>query len=152
MQYFKRHYVKDPSLKILDVGSRVLNGKRIGCYKDVFSGWSYLGVDIIDGINVDIVVPDCKFPFEDETFDIVISGQTFEHVETPWLLIVEMARVLKKDGIMCIIAPNSGGEHKFPFDTYRYFPDGFKALAKWGGLEVLQVQMEGEDTYLIAKK
>ena len=77
---------------------------------------------------------------QDESFEVIISGQAFEHIEYPWLIIEEMNRVLKKNGLICIVAPSRGPEHKYPVDCWRYYPDGFRALAKWANLEVLDAK------------
>jgi len=153
MQYFTRKYVKDnKNLKVLDVGSRVINSRKLGSYRDLFKNNNYIGIDIVAGENVDIVTEPYKFPFKNEEFDIVVSGSTFEHVEWPWVLIKEMARVLKKDGLCCIVVPWNGDIHRFPVDTYRYFPDAMIALARWSGLNILKADRLNIDSYLIAKK
>ena len=128
MKYFIRKYVKG-NPKVLDVGSRTVNSRRLGSYRDLFK--NYTGIDIEAGENVDIVTKDYMFPFNGGEFDIVISGQVFEHVEWPWVLIEEMARVLKKGGLCCVIAPWNGDIHRIPIDTYRYFPDAMISLAIW---------------------
>lgn len=128
-----------PPVKILDVGSCGVNGT----YKEIFSDkerFDYYGLDLTPGPNVDYVPSD---PYDwqdlpDESFDIIISGQAFEHIEFPWLTILEIKRVLKKGGLICIIAPLRGPEHKYPVDCWRYYPDGFRALARWAGLEVIE--------------
>lgn len=154
MRHFVKRYVRGENLTILDVGSRVLNSRRLGSYRDLFrqESWKYVGIDILGGENVDVVVSDGRFPFRDGEIDVVASGSTFEHVEYPWQLMREIARVMRQGGLCCIVAPFGGGEHRIPFDTYRYFPDGMVALAKWGGLEVVKTAMFHEDTYLVARK
>jgi SAM-dependent methyltransferase len=160
MQKFVQKYVPDKKLKILDLGSRVVAGQEnLGSYRQFFtnSKWKYIGADISAGINVDKVIEDYRFPFKKGAFDIVISGQTIEHIEYPWVWFKEVARVLKTGGLCCIIAPAVIHEHRYPIDTYRYYPDGMRALAKWSGLTVLEakrirVNIKMEDTYLIAKK
>lgn len=147
-------------LRMLDIGSRIVIGQEsLGSYKNlIFAVWEYVGVDTEDGPNVDLVLSNgYVFPFEDESFDIIISGQTIEHVEYPWLWFKEMTRVLKTGGQCCIIAPAKIKEHKFPIDTYRYYPDGMRALAKWSDLTVIDTGLsiankDMDDTYLIAKK
>lgn len=147
-------------LNILDVGSQVLpfQVKRGSYKKFCLPAWKYTGADICPGINVDVVLEDgYKFPFPDNEYDIVISGQALEHMEFPWLWIKEVARVLKPGGLTCLIAPAKIKEHRHPLDCYRYYPDGMVALAKWANLEVVSVRREAfhehmEDTILIAKK
>lgn len=161
MREFVDKYLPDRELKILDLGSRVVAGQtQLGSYHQFCTNkkWHYTGVDVVAGENVDIVMTDgYKFPFADGEFDVILSGQTIEHMEYPWVWFQELARVLKQGGVCCIIAPALFREHRYPIDTYRYYPDGMKALAKWSGLEVLKVARvvageRTEDTYLIAKK
>jgi len=128
-------------IKILDVGSYGVNGT----YKEIFCNtekYLYTGLDVNPGPNVDYVPVDpYRWPeLQDEAFDVIISGQAFEHIEYPWLIVEEMNRVLKKNGLICIVAPSRGPEHKYPVDCWRYYPDGFRALAKWVNLEVLDAK------------
>lgn len=134
MKSFVETYVEGGAGKrVLDVGSFNVNG----CYKELFSntGMDYIGLDIEKGSNVDVVMDDSYHwnSLEDESFDYIISGQAFEHIEYPWLTMREIYKKLKIDGIVCIIAPNGLSEHRFPVDCYRYYSDGMSALAKWGG-------------------
>jgi SAM-dependent methyltransferase len=82
--------------KVLDVGSYNVNGT----YRPIFgSGYSYQGLDISPGPNVDIVANNLyRWPVEDNFYDLVISGQCLEHVEAPWLWIDEVYRVCKPGG------------------------------------------------------
>ncbi|MBA4373180.1 MAG: hypothetical protein C0402_10010 [Thermodesulfovibrio sp.] len=130
---------KNEKIRVLDVGSYGVNGT----YKEIFSDpqkYDYVGLDVNPGPNVDYVPADSySWPeLKDEAFEVIISGQAFEHIEFPWLVIDEMKRTLKKNGLICIVAPSRGPEHKYPVDCWRYYPDGFRALAKWAGLEVLE--------------
>lgn len=143
MKWFVDHYVKKERAKILDVGSYDVNGS----YKRLFDGMNirYVGLDIEAGPNVDVVMesPYSWDNLEDNEFDYIISGQAFEHIEYPWLTIQEIYKKLKPGGVICIIAPSSAPEHKYPYDCYRYYADGFSALAKWAGFTVLDVSVSG---------
>lgn len=101
MQYFVENYLttKTP-ISILDVGSYDVNGS----YKQFFiePHFSYTGLDMEHGSNVDIVP---KYPYnwteiEDNSFDVVISGQALEHIEFFWVTIAEMVRVLRPEGFL----------------------------------------------------
>lgn len=128
-------------LRVLDVGSRDVNGT----YKDIFSNaerYLYTGLDVAPGPNVDYVPAD---PYRwdevpDGLFDIVISGQAFEHIEFPWLTMEQIGLKLKVGGLACIIAPSRGPEHRYPVDCWRIYPDGMRALAKWAKLDVIDVK------------
>jgi SAM-dependent methyltransferase len=125
-------------LTILDIGSYDVNAS----YRPLFNkpAWSYRGVDIAEGPNVDVVLKSVyEFPFAADSTDVVVSGQTFEHVEFFWLTWQEMVRVLKPGGHLILIAPSRGQEHRYPVDCWRFYPDGFRALGKLGHLEVLEV-------------
>ena len=122
---------------ILDVGSYNVNG----CYREIFTqqGIMYEGLDMEAGPNVDIV-PKATYNWEEidnDSYDAVISGQALEHIEFFWLTIGEMVRVTKENGLICIIAPNGFGEHRYPVDCWRFFTDGMVALARYFELEIL---------------
>ena len=74
--------------------------------------------------------------------DLIVSGQVFEHMEYFWLTWREMARVVKPGGLIFLIAPSRGPEHRYPVDCWRYYPDGYRALARYGGFEVLDVHTD----------
>lgn len=72
--------------------------------------------------------------------------------EYPWLTINEIKKKLKKDGIICIIAPNGLGEHRYPVDCWRFYGDGMRALARWCGLEVIETSIGGVPDLYASKK
>ncbi len=141
MKKFTERYLShqnDKKISILDIGSQDVNGT----YKALFAekNWHYCGLDICPGPNVDIVVRDIYHwkEIRSNSFDVVISGQAFEHIEYFWLTMREIARVLKYDGLCCLIAPSSGPEHRYPVDCWRFFPDGLSALARYAHLQVIE--------------
>lgn len=154
MESFIKGYLK-PTKKydILDVGSYNINGS----YKLLFSGhsdWEYKGLDIRTGPNVNLVA---KTPYDwklgKKKYDVIISGQCLEHTEAPWLWIKEMVKYLKKDGLVCIIAPWAWNIHNHPIDCWRVLPDGMRyLLGDWAGLEVLECFTLGNDCIGIARK
>ncbi len=81
-----------------------------------------------------------------ESVDVLVSGQTFEHAEFFWETMLEIARVLKPQGLCCIIAPATGREHRVPLDCWRFFTDGFRALARYARLEVLHSRTHWEES------
>jgi len=148
MKDFIDHYLSghnEDSLNILDVGSQDVNGS----YKPLFNNpkWNYFGCDMVEGKNVDIVLKNVYnwAEIESESYDVIISGQALEHIEYFWITILEIMRTLKEGGLCCIIAPSNGFEHRYPVDCWRYYPDGFRALAKYAGLETLEVYTQWEN-------
>ena len=114
----------------------------------------YVGLDIEPGPNVDVVMNDAynwdNLP--DESFDFAISANAFEHVEYPWLTIKLIYSKLKPGGFVCIHAPLTIPEHRYPVDCYRYFSDGFRALGKWAGFQVINVTVGGVPSLLASKE
>lgn len=133
---------RDRALSVLDVGSAEV-AESAGTYRPLFAQpWRYVGLDTEAGRNVDLVVaePYAWDEIADASFDVVISGQAFEHIAWPWLTMAEIARVLKVHGLAVITAPSAGHVHRFPLDCWRYFPDGLPALAAFAGLHVVEAR------------
>jgi len=144
---FFNQYLKKND-KILDVGSAIVQqaSQNAVSYKSLLPvGFAeYTGLDIEPGNNVDLVVKD---PYkwteiEDNTFDIVMSGSVFEHVEFFWLVFEEMTRVLKPGGYMLLIVPKIHMQHKYPVDCWRFYPDCMIALAKYTGIKCIRADAE----------
>lgn len=167
MKWFRKKYLTgERSLEVLDVGSYDVNG----CYKQIFTecGHKYTGLDMENGPNVDIC-PDSPYiwkEIDEDTYDVVISGQALEHIEFFWATMEEIIRVTKDEGLICVIVPNGFEEHRYPVDCWRFFTDGMVAIARFYKLEILHAHTncapttEDEewysedcaDTMLIARK
>ena len=163
MQWFKNTYLnKNQNLNILDVGSL----DQIGDYnyRSIFNepNWTYTGLDTKAGNNVDIIITDIYnwFEIEDNSYDVIISGQLFEHLEFFWLTMSQIERVLKPGGKVCIIVPSAGHKHGGDrLNCYRFHEDGLKAMAKYVDLEIIHVSVDNRpeakpwlDACLIASK
>jgi len=139
----QKYLANKPTIKIIDIGSYDVNGS----YKPFFSrpNWQYVGVDLVAGPNVDIALTSpYRLPFDSYSVDVIVSGQAFEHIEFFWLTWLEMVRVLKPGGLIFLLAPSRGYEHRHPQDCWRFYPDGYKALADYGGLSLLEVTTDWE--------
>jgi len=151
MKHFIYEYLKGGE-RVLDVGSMDINGSYQPLFKD------YTGLDIAEGNNVDIVAenPYEWWQIDDEVFDVVISGQAFEHIEFPEKTMAEIGRVLKPGGYCCIIAPSAGPSHGYPNDYHRFTEKSMCDLADVAGIEVVETKRNPEsvwkDVVLIARK
>lgn len=140
--FVRRYLRKKRGLFVCDIGSCDINGS----FKPLFGRHKYLGLDIKEGPNVDIISEDLyRYPFENETFDVVISGSTVEHVKNMFRWIVELKRIVKREGLICIIAPSVFRmNHPHPVDCWRIYPDGMRFLLEMiAGLEVLKIRSSG---------
>lgn len=142
MEWFIKNFIPESNkkLSVLDVGSRIANNTS-DTYKKLLNEnkFNYTGLDLEPGLNVDLVI---KYPYNWEeippnSFDIVISGQAFEHIEFFWITMYEIVRVLKPNGKICIIAPSKFIEHRHPVDCYRFLTDGMIAICNYYKLNVL---------------
>jgi hypothetical protein len=61
----------------------------------------------------------------------------FEHCEFFWMSFAEMARVLRVDGYIFLIAPSAGPVHG-AIDCWRFYRDAYRALAKWADVECVE--------------
>ena len=123
---------------ILDVGALQL--PKHDSYRSLFGNYRYTGMDIVPGRNVDIV----GYEGLVRGYDVVISGQVMEHVARPWEWLATLAR--RYNSYICIIAPNTFKEHRYPLDCYRFWPDGMRALFEYAGIVPLEIRRDGIDT------
>lgn len=149
MEWFKNTYLStNEKLDILDVGS--LDGKGNYNYSDIFNeqNWTYTGLDFQGGNNVDIIVTDIYnwFEVDDNSYDVIISGQIFEHLEFFWLTMSQIERVLRPGGYVCIIVPSAGPKHGGDMpNCYRFHEDGLIAMAKYVDLEILHTSVDNRE-------
>ena len=82
------------------------------------SGYEVTGFDISEVLlaqipkikNLKLMVGDCdELPFKDSSFDCIICSEVLEHIKDNQLTIVEITRVIKKDGVVIITVPNLAG-------------------------------------------
>ena len=118
---------------VLDVGALDVNGN----YRAMITqrGWTYTGLDICPGPNVDVVSENpYEYPFGDGTFDIVMSGCTLEHVKAIWFWMPELARLVRSGWMLAIITHTNFPYHAHPVDCWRVMPDGMRYLFDDTGL------------------
>jgi len=102
--------------------------------------WAYHGLDIELAPNVEIVAPDpYHWPVEDNSYDLVVSAQTMEHVPEVQLWMNEIFRVCKPEGIVIIIAPSAGAFHRCPVHCWCIMPDGMEYSMRCAGFDILEV-------------
>ena len=108
----------------LPKGSRVLDAAcGVGnlFFKLIKYGYDTTGIDLSDinikdlmkngkarGLNVDDKVKKMnvlKMDFPDGSFDGVICGEVLEHIEEDYLVVEELNRVLKKNGVCVVTVP-----------------------------------------------
>ncbi|HEX3073440.1 MAG TPA: methyltransferase domain-containing protein, partial [Ignavibacteriales bacterium] len=83
------------------------------------------------GKNVDVVGDAHKLSSyfkEEEKFDIIYSASCFEHFAMPWVVAVEIAKLLKTGGVVFIETHFSFRSHERPWHFFQFSDLGLKAL------------------------
>jgi SAM-dependent methyltransferase len=109
--------------RILEVGSKYVNGSVRPLIEGFFSPQEYIGVDIESGKFVDLILPAEKIldHFGPESFDVVISTELLEHIVDWRLAVNNMKMILKRTGYIYITTRSRGFPyHGFPWDFWRY--------------------------------
>lgn len=90
--------------KVLDIGSYDLNGTN----SYLFENSEVLGLDIEEGPGVDIACEAQKFDAPDESFDVVVSSECWEHNPYYKESIQNAVRMLKSGGFMLFACATTG--------------------------------------------
>ena len=84
-----------------------------------------------------------ELPFGNNEFDTIILSDVLEHIQNPKLLWKEMARILKKDGILVMNVPFYYCLHEAPYDYYRYTEFALKQYIEEEKLELVFLESVG---------
>jgi len=90
--------------RVLDVGSGDINGNN----RHLFEYCDYDGNDVIQAENVTIVSKTKDLPYEDNTFDTIVSTECFEHDPEYQLSFLKIYNMLKPNGLFCFTCASSG--------------------------------------------
>lgn len=118
-----------PGIRVLEIGSREVTG--ISNARNEFAKAEYIGFDYYPGDNVDITGDAHKLSsyFEQgEKFDIVYSSACFEHFAMPWLVAVEISKVLKVGGFVFVETHFSYSSHERPWHFFQFSDMALKVL------------------------
>ncbi|HGY11000.1 MAG TPA: class I SAM-dependent methyltransferase [Desulfobacterales bacterium] len=115
--------IKKAELNVLSISDSLDLCIYLGFEKDRITDVSYPEYDVL------------SLPFEDDSFDVIVSDQVLEHVQgNPEKIFDESFRIVRPGGLIihttCFINPI----HKSPGDYYRFTPDGLKYLAEKKGI------------------
>lgn len=128
---------------VLDIGSLDINGNN----RYLFSNPHYIGIDVGEGPNVDVVCLGHEFKSL-KKFDVVISTECFEHDKYYDKTIINAVQLLKSGGLFMFTCASTGrAEHgTTKTDTYssplscQLFNDYYKNLTEEDIRQVLNVE------------
>jgi SAM-dependent methyltransferase len=135
-------------LCVADIGAYDVNGNLRGLFQR--PEWGYVGCDMAAGPNVDLVLPSSHdWPnLASASFDAVVSVSTLEHTLRPWLVVKEIARIVKPGGLVCLTAPYAWQFHEHPIDCWRIYPDAMRTIMGDAGLDVIETRMVSAGTWI----
>ena len=138
--------------RILDLGAKSTTGSYYS-YLQVDDGVDVTFTDLSDASGVTRVDVEDVFPFEANTFDVVLAMHLFEHVYQYRKAPPEIARILKPGGQLIVAVPFLQEYHADPGDYVRLT---HTALVRWGeeaGLrcESIEALGEGFTTFALTK-
>ena len=118
-----------PGMKVLEIGSREVTGSSNA--RKEFAKAEYVGFDYYPGNNVDVVGDAHKLSsyFKDgEQFDLIYSSACFEHFAMPWIVAVEIAKLLKVGGLVFVETHFSFSSHERPWHFFQFSDMALKVL------------------------
>jgi SAM-dependent methyltransferase len=118
-----------PGMRVLEIGSREVTG--ISNARKEFAKAEYIGFDYYPGNNVDVVGDAHRLTSyfrAGEKFDLIYSSACFEHFAMPWLVAVEIAKLLKVDGLIFVETHFSFSSHERPWHFFQFSDMALKIL------------------------
>jgi autotransporter strand-loop-strand O-heptosyltransferase len=100
-QQFPKNFLNK---KVLDIGSLDINGNN----RFLFENCNYIGLDVGEGHNVDIVAVGHLYDAPNEYFDTIISTEVFEHDMFYEETIKNIMRMLKPGGAFIFTCASTG--------------------------------------------
>jgi SAM-dependent methyltransferase len=138
-----------PGCRVLDAGSGHL-GEQYLRQEILATGCMLHTCDLSPGPGVDFEADVSDLPFDDGSYDIVLSTQVLEHVRDPAEVCREMARVLKPGGYLFLTTPQSSPLHNLPWNFFNFTNLGLRILMDGAGLRIEKEVPQGGHFVLLA--
>lgn len=154
-----RYYMRKSIFKALQDVCGLFKGRLldIGCGKMPYRSYifenseieHYVGLDIENAkvydekLKPDVSWDGVKMPFEDESFDCAFGTEVLEHCPEPEIVLKEVFRVLKTNGMFFFTVPFIWNLHEVPYDEYRYTPFSLERHFKNAGFSNIQIRATG---------
>ena len=131
-----RHAMQGP---VCLVGSKTYNQipEQIQRWRDAYRGIDlngFTGIDIEEGLNVDVVADLCESSFPQNhpelvnKFGLVVCGALLEHVRNPFDAARNVTALIRPTGCLYYVGPWVWGYHAYPDDYWRFSFSGLRAL------------------------
>jgi SAM-dependent methyltransferase len=137
--------------RVLEVGSKYVNGSVRPLIERFFKPKEYVGIDIEPGKFVDMICPvRITEYFGELSFEVVIATELLEHVVDWRLAIGNMKAVLKPNGYIYITTRSQGYHyHAFPYDFWRYELEDMKMI--FSDFEIITLKRDHQEPGIFLK-
>lgn len=109
---------------VLEVGSLNINGT----IRDLFSNCNYIGIDVGEGKDVDLVIGGHEYDAPAHTFDVCASCECFEHNPYWKETFANMIRMCKPNGLIFITCATIG---RHEHGTLKFSPHASPFTHEW---------------------
>jgi SAM-dependent methyltransferase len=109
-------------VRVLEIGSLNINGT----VRDFFQPADYVGVDVAPGPGVDVVALGENLDYSDNSFDVAISAECFEH-NPEWAATFANMHRIAKTAVIFTCASEGRPEH----GTHDNHPDSSPLTLEW---------------------
>lgn len=117
-----------------DFGEYIPNEVKNGIQSD---SWDYSGLNI----KCDII----NMPLKQESVDVILCTEVFEHIKNPMLALEEFVRVLKTGGSLILTAPFCCLTHMAPYFYYNGFSEyWYKEHLESYGFRIIELTRNGD--------
>lgn len=113
-------------------------------YAEIFENCNeYIGLDIQleekfnQHLYADVYYDGVIIPFENKSFDNIVSFDVLQLIENPDNILIELKRVLKDEGNILITVPFVWMEHWDSYDLYRYTVSGVEKILVKNGFSIV---------------
>lgn len=90
---------------------------------------------------------------KDETFDVVLCTEVFEHIPFPNETMKEFSRLLKNGGKLILSAPFCSIPHQSPYYFYNGFSKyWYEKMAELNGFEIIEITQNGNPTEYVIQE
>lgn len=132
--------------RLLEVGSRNINGSGRRLAFNGMAPESYLGIDMLPGPGVDVVMKAEELPlrYPPGTFETLLCLETLEHVEFWRAAVLACKLMLAPDGILIMTTRSPGFPlHAYPSDFWRFTVEDFRAI--FADFEILILEKDPQE-------
>jgi SAM-dependent methyltransferase len=139
---------------IIEIGACEVNGS-LRPILESYAPASYVGVDITEGVGVDVVCDAERVldRFEKERFDIVLSTELIEHTRNWKRVISNIKNLCAPEGTILVTTCSPGFHyHAYPHDYWRYELEDMREIFSDCEIVLLVKDPRGHGVYVKVRK